>query len=87
MTLRAAVTALSKGIQTALADFYIEAITEQALDQGVVPAVADVAKKGLVNQGVQVFFRLHALSPFSTGRPSDTAADRNRQKRSMTVRR
>lgn len=59
-----AVAAAAKGVQTALTDFYIEAIAQQALDQSIAPAIANVAKERLVNQGMQDLVRFHVPFPF-----------------------
>ena len=64
LALGAAVTVFAKSIQAALTDFYIEAIAQQALDQSIAPAIADVAKERLVNQGMQDFVRFHVPLPF-----------------------
>ena len=58
------VSAAAEGVQAALTDFYIEAIAQQTLDQSVAPAIADVAEKRLVYQGMEDFIRLHVRLPF-----------------------
>ena len=39
----------AKGFQAAMAHFYIEAVSDQALNDSVTPAVADIANKGLID--------------------------------------